>query len=178
MTDLLPSLDVSLPLQAAGIATLLAAALHDIRSRLIPNHLVIVLLGLGAVNVAVTASALLHLAGVLVVFAAAVVCWRRRWLGGGDTKLLAAAALLVPAQALAGQIMAIAMAGGAMAIAVMLGRLGLVAPIRPAPRGAWTPLRLLRIELWRISHGAGLPYAVAIALGTAGTVLASRVAIS
>jgi Flp pilus assembly protein protease CpaA len=178
MNPLLPGFDISLALQATGIAALLAAGLHDICSRQIPNHLVLVVLGLGALNLAITQSTLLHLAGFLVVFTASVACWRQGWLGGGDTKLLAAAVLLVPAMAIPQQILAIAMIGGGMAIAVMLARFSLPAQIRPAGHGAWTPLRIARIELWRIQHGVGLPYAVAIALGTAAAVLACRVAAS
>ena len=178
MFQFLSHLEFSLALQAAGVLVLLFAGLRDICSRQIPNELVLIVLGLGALNLVLTPSPLLHFAGFLVVFAATLFCWRMGWLGGGDTKLLAAAALLVPAQFIPLQIAAIAIAGGAMALTVIYGRFSLVEPIRPAGHRAWTPLRIARIELWRIQHGAGLPYAVAIALGTIGAVIACRTGVS
>lgn len=178
MTQLLPHFEFSLALQAAGVIVLLFAGLRDICSRQIPNQLVLIVLGLGALNLLLTPAPLLHFAGFLAVFAATAFCWRVGWLGGGDTKLLASAALLVPAQFIPLQIAAIAMVGGVMALTVIYSRFSLIAPIRPAGHGAWTALRVARIELWRIQRGAGLPYAIAIALGTVGAVVICRGGVS
>ena len=178
MTSFVPHFELSLALQTAGVVVLLAAALRDICSRQIPNQLVLAVLGLGALNLLLTPSPLLHLAGFAAVFAATVFFWRMGWLGGGDTKLLAAAALLVPAEFIPLQIAAITLVGGAMALAAIYGRLSLLEPIRPAGHRAWTPIRIARIEMWRIQHGSGLPYAMAIALGTFGAMVVCRGGVS
>ncbi len=168
----------SLALQLVGVAVLLLASVCDICSRRIPNQFVLIVLGVGLVNLSLTPSPFLHLGGFLVVFAGTVVCWQMRWLGGGDTKLLTAAALLVPPTMIPLQLLAVMLVGGMLAVVAVFGRMGLVEPIRPAGHRAWTPLRVARIELWRIQHGEGLPYAVAIALGTVGALIVSRGGVS
>jgi hypothetical protein len=86
----------TLALLLGSIAILLAAALHDIAARTVPNWMAGLLALLGV------ASQLLHFpqySGFLVsliVFLAAAICWRRGWMGGGDVKLLAAASLVLP----------------------------------------------------------------------------------
>jgi prepilin peptidase CpaA len=163
-------------IQILGAAVLLLAGFRDMWSRKIPNAFVVIMLGLGALYLIMTPSPLLNLGGFLAVFAGTVMCWRMGWLGGGDTKLLAAAALLVPPEMIPVQIAAVTLAGGLLAVAAFFGRWSLADAVRPARHHAWTPLRIARIEMWRIQHGEGLPYAMAIALGTITAVLAYRVA--
>jgi len=153
----------------SGLA-LLAAALHDIAARTIPNRLC---LGIALVGLVARTMAGDVLAGLLasgLVFLLALLAWRCRVMGGGDVKLLAACALLAPPAAVPGLILAVALAGGLLA----LGYLGL-RPVLPAPvagRPTALPARALRAEAWRIRRGGPLPYAVAIALGTFFTLLA------
>jgi prepilin peptidase CpaA len=148
---------------------LAAAALHDLATRTIPNALCLGIALCGAALAAGSGRLGPSLLAALAVFAAALALWLRRHLGGGDVKLLAACALLVPAAHVPFLLMRIAIAGGALAL-LYLALARLVPPPPPGPaRGR---CRLPRIERWRLHRGAPLPYAVAIAAGTALTCLA------
>jgi prepilin peptidase CpaA len=81
---------------ALGAVLLIAGALHDVAARTIPNWVSLGLFVLGVVLRLLDSTLLAGLSLGLVVFAVAVFCWRRGWLGGGDVKLLAAAAIFVP----------------------------------------------------------------------------------
>ncbi|MDO9709132.1 prepilin peptidase [Paracraurococcus lichenis] len=154
---------------APALALLLAAALHDIAARTIPNaaSLAIALAGLAAR--ALAEEALPGLAAALAVFLLAWLAWRCRVMGGGDVKLLAACALLVPPAAVPSLVLATAIAGGLLGLAYLALRPLLPAPAAARPGGL--PGRALRAEAWRIRRGGPLPYAVAIALGTFFTLL-------
>jgi prepilin peptidase CpaA len=157
-----------LPILAAQ--ALLAASLHDIAARTIPNALC---LGIALVGVLVRLLAGDLLPGLLaasLVFLLATLAWRFRVMGGGDVKLLAACALLPPPATVPAMIAAVALAGGLLSLAYLALR-----PLLPAPaasRPASLPRRALRAEAWRIRRGGPLPYAVAIALGAIFTLLA------
>lgn len=155
-----------------AIPALLAAALHDVVARTIPNRLSlgIALLGIG---LHVSAGDLgVALAAAVLVFLLAALAWWFRAMGGGDVKLLAACALLPPPAAVPGMILAIALAGGVLGLLYLALR-GLPAAPRPSlSRAAALPRRALRAELWRIRRGGPLPYAVAIALGASLSLLA------
>ncbi len=148
----------------AGAGALLAgAALHDLALRTIPNG--------ASVGLVLAGSALRLQDGWIVpsmliaagVFVAAVLCWRRGWLGGGDVKLLAATALVVPPFQVGSLLLLTAQCGGVLAVIyLILSRIVRVAPAGQ-PRGALR--RLLRAERWRICRGAPLPYGFAIAAG-------------
>lgn len=155
-------------LPLAGLA-LVAAALHDIAARTIPNRLS---LGIACLGLLARVLADELLPGLLAsggVFLLACLAWRCRVMGGGDVKLLAACALLAPPAAVPGLVLAVAMAGGLLALAYLGLRPGMPAPApaRPAHLGA----RALRAEAWRIRRRGPLPYGVAIALGTFFTLL-------
>jgi prepilin peptidase CpaA len=105
-----------------------------------------------------------------VLFVLGVVCWRRGWLGGGDVKLIAAVGFVLPPLLCPAFIAAMAIAGGVLAM--IYGALALLlrhrTPPRPRRNGAIAvPLwrRVLCAERWRLSRGAPLPYATAIAAG-------------
>jgi prepilin peptidase CpaA len=153
----------------AGLA-LLAAALHDIAARTIPNGLGLGIALAGLLARLLGGELLPGLLAAALVFLLALLAWRCRVMGGGDVKLLAACALLAPPAAVPGLILAVALAGGGLGLLYLALR-----PLLPAPaalRPAALAARALRAEAWRIRRGGPLPYAVAIALGTFFTLLA------
>ncbi|MBK1660772.1 A24 family peptidase [Paracraurococcus ruber] len=153
---------------AAGMA-LLAAALHDVAARTIPNRLCLGIALAGLLGQALEGRLPWALAAALLVFLLALLAWRLGGLGGGDVKLLAACALLVPPGAVPGLVLATALAGGVLA----LGMLGLrpLVPLPAGPRPTGLLARVLRAEAWRIRRRGPLPYGVAIALGTFFTLI-------
>jgi prepilin peptidase CpaA len=145
------------------IGLILAASLHDIAVRTIPNGLVLALaiagIGMGATDGYLFGS-LLAASGV---FAVSALCWRRGWLGGGDVKLLGAAALGMPASSALTFVAAVAIAGGVLAAVYLVGRRFMPLSRSPRPKSMFG--RAMRVERWRISRGGPLPYACAIAAG-------------
>jgi len=152
----------------AGLA-LVAAALHDIAARTIPNGLSLAIACAGLLARALADELLPGLVAAGLVFLLGWAAWRCRVMGGGDVKLLAACALLAPPAAAPGLVLAVALAGGLLALAYLGLR-----PVMPAPALARpTPLaaRAWRAEAWRIRRRGPLPYGVAIALRTFFTLL-------
>lgn len=147
----------------ASVAILLAAALHDIVARTVPNWMAAALALLGLSLQTLHGHPITALAAGLAVFMLAAFCWRRGWLGGGDVKLLGAAAIVVPPGDVACFITAVAITGAVLALLYLAA-----GPIIAAP-GSQRPSRLvsraLRVERWRIRRGGPLPYACAIAAG-------------
>lgn len=151
-------------LMALSLGLLVAAAIHDLAARTIPN-LLPVLLAAAGIGLRLGAGDLLAaLAAAALVFLLAAFCWFRGWLGGGDVKLLGAVALVVPAAAIPSFILTVALAGGLLALAYLLARALLPASGVPAV-AASLAARVWRAERWRIRRGGPLPYAVAIAAG-------------
>ena len=152
----------------AGLA-LVAAALHDIAARTIPNGLCLAIACAGLLARALAEELLPGLLAAGLVFLLGWAAWRCRVMGGGDVKLLAACALLAPPAAVPGLVLAIALAGGLLALAY----LGLrpVVPVPALARPAPLLARARRAEAWRIRRRGPLPYGVAIALGTFFTLL-------
>jgi prepilin peptidase CpaA len=164
-----PSLLTSVPTLISA-AILLAASLHDITARTVPNWMAIALLLLGLAQRGLAGSLPSGLLAGFIIFAIAAFCWRRGWLGGGDVKLLAAASLVVPPVNVPGFICAVALAGGILATMYIAARRVITATAAPAAlpghsadRGIFR--RALRAERWRIRRGGPLPYACAIAAG-------------
>lgn len=150
-------------LRVACIGLVLAASLHDIAARTVPNRLA---LALAIIGVAISAThghlfgSLLAAAGVFVVSA---LCWRRGWMGGGDVKLLGAATLGMPAGSALMFVAAVTIAGGIIALFYLAARRFMPLPRSRRPVGLFA--RAVRVERWRISRGGPLPYACAIAAG-------------
>jgi prepilin peptidase CpaA len=146
------------------IVIIVAASLHDIVARTIPNSWALALAVAGVV-LAVFGK---HLTGSFLsaggVFILAALCWHRGWMGGGDAKLLGAAALGMPVSSVFAFIAAVAIAGGLLAIVYLVARRVVRAPAPLRPDGLFA--RALRVERWRIGRGGPLPYACAIAAGT------------
>ena len=156
-------------LLSASIALLITAALHDAAFRTVPNF---VSAGLALCGLALHATGG-GLPGALLaaslVFAAAVFCWRRGWMGGADVKLLGAVCLLVPTAQVPALLTAIALAGGVLTLPFLAARQRLPAPAYAKPNSL--PARIVRAERRRLRRGGPLPYAVAIAAGTCITLL-------
>jgi prepilin peptidase CpaA len=139
----------------------LAASLHDVAVRTIPNGLAITLALTGAGIGLTTGNSMSSLAAAASVFVAAALCWHRGWLGGGDVKLLGAAALALPPGSVPLFIAAVAIGGGILAsIYLILGR---VVPGPGSAKPAQFLARVTRAELWRLRRRGPLPYACAIA---------------
>ena len=102
----------------AGLA-LVAAALHDIAARTIPNGLSLAIACAGLLARATANELLPGLVAAGLVFLLGWAAWRCRVMGGGDVKLLAACALLAPPAAVPGLVLAVALAGGVLALAYL-----------------------------------------------------------
>jgi len=154
---------ILLILPALCIGLILAAALHDVATRTIPNGLALALavagIAIGAMNEHLVGS-LLAASGVFVLSA---LCWRRGWMGGGDVKLLGAATLCMPPGSVLTFVAAVTIAGGLLALLYLIARPLVSAPVSRRPAGLLA--RALRTERRRISRGGPLPYACAIAAG-------------
>jgi prepilin peptidase CpaA len=163
VTTLASSSFPALALLLASIVILLAAALHDIATRTVPNWMAGLLALLGV------ASQLLHFPqysgflASLIVFLATAICWRRGWMGGGDVKLLGATTLVVPAGHVMQFIAAVALTGAALAVIYLAARYVVTIPHTRRPRHLIA--RAIRVERWRICRCGPLPYALAIATG-------------
>jgi len=148
---------------AAWLSELLGlsiAAAIDVRSRIIPDRVVLLLvanglaLRLGMAGWHQAAISLLAAGAILLVLGQAA---RHGLIGGGDAKLIAAVALFVPVADVPALVLAIALAGGVVSSFYLVLR-------AMARHGA--VLGLLRREQRRIAAGLPLPYALAIFLGT------------
>ena len=142
---------------------LLAAVLHDIAFRTVPNWMPAVLLALGIGIRALDGGLASGLLACVLILLGAGFCWHRGWMGGGDVKLLAACGVLAPPGFPGVMLLDVALAGGALALLYLaLGR------VLSAPGAACPPGRLRSI-LWeerhRIHSRSPMPYASAIAVG-------------
>lgn len=146
---------------------LLAAALHDIATRTVPNWISVAILAAGLGVRVLEGGLWLGLLAALIVFSAAAFCWRRGWMGGADVKLLAASALIVKPGLVLGLLLAVSLAGGAMIgiYAVLHGLVRLSGPRRAGERPATLFARICRVERRRIRRFESFPYASAIAAG-------------
>ena len=134
------------------------AASSDLLTMTIPNRLSLALVaafpvaavcaGLGGAAVAS------HLAAGALMLAAGVLMFARGWLGGGDAKLLAAAALWLGFEHLAGYVLLVAVFGGVLAVLVLFYR-RLAAPGWISGQ-AWA----LRLHDGKV----GIPYGIALAV--------------
>lgn len=160
-------MDYILPI---ALIALLAAALHDIAARTIPNRIALGIAALGLLQRILAGELGWGLVAAGAVFILGILAWRYGVMGGGDVKLLAACALLASPWLVPDMILAIALAGGVLALGYILMRRLVRAPAGPRPDGVLR--RLLRAEAWRISRGGPLPYGVAIFGGVVLTLAA------
>ncbi len=156
-------MDAVAPLAVLAALALIAAALHDVAARTIPNAIPVFVGILGLLLRAAEGELAWGLLACLLVFALGVLAWRYRLMGGGDVKLLAACALLPPPGAVADMLVAIALSGGVLSLVYLAfrGR----RPFAIPPRATSLFRRVLRAEVWRLRRGGPLPYGVAICGG-------------
>jgi prepilin peptidase CpaA len=147
-----------------GIGILVAAALHDVAVRTVPNPMVAALGMCGLLLAALQHRLPLSLGMAAVLLGLAVLLWLAGVIGGADAKLFGATGLLVAPASLPAMLLATALAGGLLCLPYLPGR-RLFA--RPAPgRPAGVAARWWRCVRWRLRRRGPLPYAVAIAAGT------------
>ncbi len=139
--------------------------MQDWAVRLVPNRIPATIAVTGLLLRIMDGTMVAGLVAAAVVFAIAVVCWRRGWLGGADVKLFTAGALLVAPRAATGFVLASCLAGGILALAYVM--LSCVVPPPAAGRPASLLRRYFRLEQRRLRRRGPLPYATAIAAGAA-----------
>jgi prepilin peptidase CpaA len=152
-----------------SFSALLLSAATDLKKRIIPNELVIVI-ALSGLLLCLTmrpAQICISLMAAGLVFLAMGVLCRYGALAGGDVKLMAAVTLLVPPGGV-GELMAgIALAGGLLSC-LYLGASYMVRSARsglgnPSPDNAVSSVgEWARVESIRIASRKQIPYAVAI----------------
>jgi len=150
-------------LEGISAAVLVAAAVHDVATRTIPNSVPALLALLGIAIRVLDGGLLSSIAAVSLLFAAGAFVWRMGWLGGGDVKLVPAFGLVLPPGQVGAFVLATAVAGGVLALLYLVLRPAVPAPAPGRRRGRLR--RCLKAEAWRISRGGPLPYAIAIAAG-------------
>jgi prepilin peptidase CpaA len=94
-----------------------------------------------------------HLGAGALMLAVGIGMFARGWLGGGDAKLLAAAALWLGFEHLAGYLLLVAIAGGGLALLVISYR-------------NWAPPAWMLGQAWAMrlhDNKLGIPYGIAIA---------------
>lgn len=171
----------SLPLVLwlAALGGLFAAAVTDLKTRRIPNGLVVLVLAL-AMTMQLSSGrgtlwlSLLVAGGVYVIGA---ILTQVNVLGGGDTKMIAAATVLVPPVLVPALLICIALAGGVLSL-FYLGagwlarRNGGGALMAGAAHPAASEFdHLVRIEVGRMLANEPMPYGVAIFGGTVSLLL-------
>jgi prepilin peptidase CpaA len=154
----------------AFVATVVAAAIWDLRRRRIPNELTFGGVALGLMLRAPEGLVPLGegLLGVGLALAIAVPLFALGGLGGGDAKLLAAVGAFMGPSRLAGALLLIALVGGVLAT-LWAARRGVVIPamlntlsiMKAWARGQRAPAHLTVASAGVVT----IPYGVAIALG-------------
>lgn len=156
----MPPTDLARYALAAAYTGLMAwAAVSDIRSRLIPNRIVLILLALFVPWTLISGGLLSSLAAFGVALVVSVALYAFKVIGAGDSKLFAVAALFAGMGYLPDFALATALTGGAVALVSMAAR----------PQRAFAMLMLRGQGDW----GRGVPYGVAIAVGAAAVLWAS-----
>lgn len=147
----------------AAASLLVAAALHDVAFRTVPNWLSAAVLGIGVAAAVFNRHLLYSLASAAILFAVAALCWRRGLMGGGDVKLLAASGALLPIGGRIEFLLSVAICGGLLAVVYLILQRIIRTPSKAKPRSLLG--RILRAERWRLARRGPLPYASAIAAG-------------
>jgi prepilin peptidase CpaA len=146
-----------------GICIFAVVAYGDIRTRRIPNELVVAILALAAFRIALVGdptAALYTLGAGIALFTATFLLFWRGLLGGGDVKLMTATGLLIGYHDLFQFLFVMSISGALVALAVVSrDRLGRRAVTSPAPEDQEPAARLT------------VPYGVAIAAAGIVTLL-------
>jgi prepilin peptidase CpaA len=138
-----------------GICIFAAVAYGDIRTRRIPNELIVAILALASCRIALAgdpSAALYTLAASVALFVATFLLFWRGLLGGGDVKLIVATGFLIGYHDFFQFLFVMSVCGALVALAVLArNRLGPHPEIAPALEHRETSARLT------------IPYGVAIA---------------
>jgi prepilin peptidase CpaA len=155
------SVSCALVFLSAGL--LVAALLHDLAVRTIPNWIpaCVALAGLVLRIQAGNLIAGLGIAAVLLLILG--LLWLRGFIGGGDMKLIPAVALVLPPAGTPAFILSVSLAGGVLALIYLALRFIVPRP-QPGPRRGFLA-RVVKAEAWRMHRRGPLPYAAAIAGG-------------
>jgi prepilin peptidase CpaA len=146
---------------------LLASSLIDLKQRIIPDELAILVAVCGLCACLATRSSELGLSLLIAagVFFALALCHRCNWLGGGDVKLISALSLAMPVHQVGTLMVEISVAGAILCCVYLTAGFALKT-FRTKPAGQTppsTPFRgWVRLESERIMAGRSVPYAVAI----------------
>jgi prepilin peptidase CpaA len=152
-----------------SIALLAVAAGTDLRRRIIPNRIVL-MLAVGGLTLSLLSTpqlAWINLIVAVLLLAGLGALAHRRYLGGGDAKLIAAVSLLVPPQHIGSLLMAIAFAGGLLSL-IYLAAYHMLTPVRLARRKSGPRPRSRIRRTWlvdervRLTAGNSVPYGVAV----------------
>jgi prepilin peptidase CpaA len=146
-----------------GICIFAVVAYGDIRTRRIPNELIVAILALAGFRIALTgdpSSALYTLAASVALFVATFLLFWRGLLGGGDVKLMVATGFLIGYHDFFQFLFVMGICGALVALAVLArNRLGPHPEIAPPLEDRDIPARLT------------IPYGVAIAAAGIVTLL-------
>ena len=158
---------------AGSLVGLLAVAISDLKERIVPNRLVILIASGGVALRLLSAPELLwvNLLAAAVLFVVLGRLSHHDWIGGGDAKLIAAVTLLVPATDIGRLLFAIAMVGGLMSCTYLAARFMITRT--PALRHRLADggvemhgvAGLFSHECARIAGGEPMPYALAVVGG-------------
>jgi prepilin peptidase CpaA len=155
---------LALVAKSTAMLALMAAAVCDIRRRIIPDELVLTTAIAGFVLRALhfQVGPLMASLGVAIVLLLLMGELARRGIvGGGDAKLIAAASLVLPVSGVPAQLLHIALAGGLVALAYLAK--ALVQSRQTETAAASTPGTTAPVPLLTKS----IPYGAAIMIGTA-----------
>jgi len=156
------------------VAALVAIALVDLRHRIVPNGLVLLIAVCGVGRRLLAAPGMIWfdlLAAALIVVALGLLA-HHKLIGGGDVKLIGAVTLLFPLWEIGPLLLSIALAGGLMSCVYLILRSSV--PAIPKPRllptdpreetygATWGLGHLFSGERARIAAGEPMPYALAI----------------
>jgi prepilin peptidase CpaA len=155
---------------AGCLAALLTAAMIDLKYRIVPNRLVLLIAG-GGVALRLLSSPGSIWVSLLVASAFFVVLGRlshHDWLGGGDAKLITAVTLLAPPAGIGKLLFDITLAGGLMSCVYLTAQFMLARKAASPHRGADARYAmqggegLFSQECARIAAGEPMPYALAV----------------
>ena len=148
------------------IGLLMAACVSDLRTRLIPNRIVLATIALGFVSAVVTKrdiAGLTHAgAGLLTGFVVWFPFYLLRMLGAGDVKLFAASATFLGARGAVEGALYTALFGGALALVYMILSSGWTWTFIRLGHGVQHPAMLRNAPP---AAGRRMPYALAISAG-------------
>jgi len=158
-------------LWSASLIVLAVCAGTDLKDRLIPNELVIVIAAIGLAQGLVLRPEQIwfSLLGAFIVFCGLGLIAHCKIIGGGDLKLMSAVAFLVPPDRVGQLLIEIALAGGLLSCFYLAAHHALrrslhasqTTPVEDPPLEN-SVVRMIKTERARIAAGDSLPYALAV----------------